>query len=403
MACTITVTSAVVNGGNLIVAGNFSATPSCTGTLTISVTITCLDAGGTVTCTGSGAVLLGTTLWQGSVPCACICGANNVTITATATCTSPSFTCTSVPLTLTTLCCCPSSTTAIIYGSCSNNAQLVTFNTIVSIPDACTFTFRRNFGDGNFGGNNTFTGPGTFNYPVEQHNYNAPNTYTSSLDVLPPPYGCGTIETINVSVSCAGCFSSVSLAALCRFLEFLFLLSMTLALGIGYSQPCISLGVAAVWFGIGLLALVVYLLLQCNKCVCDFFLKYFGEIFIAVGFVNLMYIPMQCNAVFGFPAFINALIFFTLGFLILYLWYNNNKLTCPLLICDFWCAAGGTLNMTSATNIAIFATILIDIFSVGALTAGLVVALLVITAFAAWVAMFPLSNLPCKKNTSTCQ
>jgi hypothetical protein len=65
--------------------------------------------------------------------------------------------------------------------------------------------------------------------------------------------------------------------------------------------------------------------------------------------------------------------------------------------------AGGTFNMTSATNIAIFATILIDIFSGGLLTTGLVVALIAITAFATWVAMFPLSNPPCKNNTATCQ
>ncbi len=405
MACTITISSVVVSGGDVIVTGDYTAPSPCLGTLSIFVKIVCTDAnGGQLSCGAVGS-LAGNAIWHASVPCDCICGLNNVNITASASCDNPLFGCsTTVPFTLSTLCCCPSATTAFTLGLCSGTTQLVTFTTVVSIPDACTFTFRRNFGDGTFGSNQTFTGPGTiYLYPMEPHNYTVPGNFTSDIDVLSPPYGCGTIESVNVSVACAGCYSSVSLGALCRFLEWLFLLSLTLALGIGFSTPCVSFGWAAISFGTGLLALFFFLVLQCQHCVCDVLLKSWGRIFISAGFVNIMYTQPGCAAVTLWAALINALILITLGFLTLWAWYTGNKSTCPLIICDYWCAVAGMANITSATGIAIMAIGLMNVLSLGALSAGMWVALAAVVAFASMVAIGPLHNLPCKNNTLTCQ
>ena len=405
MACTITISSVVVNGGNVIVTGDFFAPSHCQGTLTILVKVSCTDTNGNQISCGANGSLITNAVWSASVPCDCICGTNNVTITASASCNNPAFTCsTTTPFTLSNLCCCPSATTAFALGLCSGNTQLVNFTTVVFIPDACTFTFRRNFGDGTYGSNQTFSGPGTiYSYPVEPHNYAAPGNFTSDLEVLSPPYGCGTIDSVSVSVACAGCYSSANLAALCRFLEWLVLLSLTLALGIGFSSPCVSLGAAAIWFGTGLLALFVYLILQCQKCICDFFLKTWGRVFIAVAFVNIMFTWPGCAAVTLWAAISNALIFFTLGFAVLSVWYIFNKQICPLIMCDYWCAIAGMANITSATGIAIIAIILMNILSGFVLSIGMGIALSAVIAFASMVAIGPLHNSPCNTNTPTCQ
>lgn len=420
MPCTITINSAVVSGGNVIVSGTFTSTPPCTApcVLTINVKVACTDPfGAPISCSGIGNIIGGTTFWQASVPCNCACGTNNVTITATATCTgvppSCNFTCTATPLVLTTLCCCPSATTTFTLGSCTGNTQLVSFNGIVSIPDACTFCFRRAYGDGNFGGTYCFTGPGTFNYPFEQHNYVAPNSYTSTLDIIPPPFGCPSpVSSNNVTVSCGGCYSSALIAGICLFLEWLFLFSMVVGLALLITVPCTTPLTGLIFLGIAALALIAFYLpfLQCQKCVCDPIPKFLGQIFISLGFVLFMFIipptsGTPCSPVTGIVAFFSGIIFLAIGFLTLSTWYNNNKLTCPLIICDFWCAVSGILNIRSATNIALIAiltvwlTILVQSSFLIDYSVGAIVAAIVISVFALFIWNFgPLSVPPCMHN-----
>src|ERR1051326_2101478 len=217
MSCTISVSGVTINGGNVIITGMYSNSPPCTGAFQIDVQVDCDDPNGNpISCLhGVGNPIPGSTLWQAIMPCNCACPSSNLTVTVTGTCITPSWSCTFGPMAF-NACCCPSATTAISLGSCSSGTQLVTFNTNISIPDACTYSLRRDFGDGNFGAINTFTGPGSFVYPQEQHNYAAPGTYTANLEAIPTPYGCGTIDSVNVSVACGACNLSVIVAAFCR-------------------------------------------------------------------------------------------------------------------------------------------------------------------------------------------
>lgn len=402
MSCTITITGATLNPstGNITVQGNFTTTTPCGALPTISITVQC----GPNTFTGSGNQLPGTTLWQGTFPAPCSCD-GQTTIGVVASCPGPPpFSCTAT-LTINNLCCCPQINTQVTLGSCTGNNQLATFFTSVVNNTACTFTVRRNFGNGFFGNVYTINPYSSQNLPPEQSSYPAPATYTSTVDVLSPPplSACSGLNPLTFSVSCGSCYSTPLIGSICRFLEWLFLFSMTAGLSIGFSQPCIPIAVAAAFLGTGILTLAIYLLLQCQKCVCDFFLKYWGIILIATGFVNIMFIPPGCAAMTGFVAFTNTIILLTLGFTVLWLWYNNNKLTCPLIICDFWCAVSGILNTRSATNIAILVTFLIWGLTFPLLSAGFGLALFIIVSFAVFIwTSGPLSNPPCM-HTPTCK
>ena len=404
MSCAITITAVSLNSstGDITVQGSFSTTQSC-ATPAISIKVTC----GSNSYGGSGSVISGSTVWQGTFPAGCSCD-SPVLITVVAHCpgvppVSP-FSC-SASFTTNNLCCCPQINTQVSLGACTGNNQIATFYTSIVNNTACTFTIRRAFGDGFFGNVFTILPYTSQNLTPELHTFAGPASYTSTVDVLSPPplAACAGLDPVAFSISCTGCYSSPLIAALCRFLEWLFLFSIAAGLSIGFSQPCLPLAATAAFVAAGFLALFIYLLLQCNKCVCDFWLKYWGQILVSVGFVNLMFIPPGCSAITGFAAFINALIFLTLGFAILLLWYNNNKTTCPLTICDLWCAICGIQNIRSATNIAILIIILIWALTFPALSAGLGVALLVIFVFALFIwNNGPLSQPPCQ-HTPTCQ
>jgi len=147
-----------------------------------------------------------------------------------------------------------------------------------------------------------------------------------------------------------------------------------------------------------------------EKCVCDPIPKNLGQIFISVGFTLFMFMILPtsgtpCSIVTGIIAFFSAILFLAIGFLTMNAWYNNNKLTCPLIICDLWCAISGIL----ATSIALIAipTVWGLIFlQSGGLTnyaAGAALAVLIVTTFAGIIWYFgPLSNPPCM-HTQTCK
>lgn len=392
MPCGLTITSTALdqNTGNVFVQGFLTLFTPCGGSPSVSVTINC----GGNSYTGTAALTAITSSqfsWTAIIPTTCPC---DVPITVVATNSCPNYTCTANFSG--TLCCCPAVSTGVTYGSCTNGFQLVTFDTYIYISGTCTFSFRRDFGDGFFGPVQTFTGPGNFYYQ-DQHNYAAPGSYTATVDVLPPPISCPAVSTSAVTVSCTGgCYTSPLVAAVCLFLEWLFLFSMTFGLIVGFSQPCVPLVVGAISFGVALLTLFIYLLLQCQLCVCGFFLKWWGQIFIATGFANFMFVLPSCPAITLFPAFINSMILLSLGFIILYIWYIQNKQTCPLIKCDFWCAVSGIQNIRSATNIA-----LIVIFVMLALNplliAGVGVAFAIILAFALYIWLYgPISQPPCQ-------
>ncbi len=411
MSCTMTITGATLNPatGVMTVQGTLTFTQPCgAASPNISIRVRCGPTG--ILYTGSGTWDSNTTTWLATVQgVQCSCD-SHVLVDAVASCPgvppATVFSCGAPTLTINNLCCCPQINTQFVTGSCTGNYQLVTFNTSYVNNTACAFTVRRAFGDGLFG--NVFPIPAysSGNLPSESHSFASPASYTSTVDVLAPAplSACIGLNPVPFVISCTGgCYSSNLVATLCRFLEWLFMFSFTLGLAIGMSQPCVPLAAAAVAAGAGFLALAAFLLLQCNKCTCDFWLRDWGEILIAVGFVSLMFTPPGCSAIKGFPAFINTIIFLSLGFVILWAWYNNNKQTCPLTICDFWCAVSGIQNIRSATNLALVVAIVLWSMTLGALTAGLGVVLLVILVFALYIwNNGPLSKPPCKHNP-TCQ
>jgi len=301
------------------------------------------------------------------------------------------------------LCCCPQILTDVVHGSCTANKQLVTFFATVTNSTACTFTIRRAYGDGNVG--NVFTvGPHSIlTLPPEQHYYPAPATYTSTIEILSPPplSACAGLDPKTISASCGSCYSQPWIAGLCRFFEFAFLFSMTAALSVGLSQPCIPISVGGILLAAAFVALAVYLFLQCQYCTCDFLVRDWGVILIAAGLVNIMFIPSGCATTTGPAAAINSIVLLTLGVVVLWLWYGQHKLTCPLLICDFWCAAGGALNILSATSIALtVAIVLTASFPILYPNVGWALAAAVAVIIFVW--NVPLSNSPCQQ-TPTCK
>lgn len=402
MSCTVTVEGATVNPatGKMTVGGTINFVgPSCGGSPTVQGKVYCGSRSFEINVLGSQ------TAWEATLPVDCNCDLP-LSVQVVVRCPGPPpFSCSSTFFTIQNLCCCPQINTHVTPGSCTGTNQLVTFSTSVVNNTACPFSVRRNFGDGFFG--SVFPiAPYTTQYlPDEPHNYAAPSSYTSFIDILSPPplSACAGLEPIDVDVSCGNCHSKPFVASLCRFLEALFLFSMTASLSIGLAQPCVSLTVAAMFIAVAFLSIFFYVILQCQKCTCDFILNYWGVILIATGFVNVMYIPPGCAAITGFAAFINSIMLLTLGFIVLWLWYRNNRLTCPLLICDFWCSVSGIFSQRSATNIAIFVMFLVVGLTSGALASGFGVALVVVASFAVFIWTYgPLSHLPCK-HTPTCQ
>lgn len=356
MACALTINSVVLDQttGNIIVQGNLQIFTACGGQPAVTVAVTC--GGNTYNGTAALTAITNTFYsYTATIPTTCQCN-DSVTVVVTNTC--PNYTCTQTFSG--NLCCCPKVITTKDYGLCSNNSQLVTFTTNITITGVCTLNFRRNFGDGFFGAVQTFTGPGSYSY-VESHNYSAPGTYTSVVDVIAPPINCPAIDSTNVIVACtAGCYTNLFLATFCRFLEWLYILSASLAITMALTVAlCFTTATILTFAGLALFAFLLIYILQCNKCVCKFFLKTTAQIFIVVGILMFMFwppttiVPPNVNCYLTPPAALGwALLFLGFGIAQLYAWYLVHKNSCPLTICDFWCNLGGVANLKSCTNIA---------------------------------------------------
>jgi hypothetical protein len=326
---------------------------------------------------------------------ACGCG-QPITVVATV---SSDPTC-NVTFTSSSLCCCPTVITTPIYGSCTGSTELVTFDTTVSIGEPCSFTFRRDFGDGAFGMQYALTGPGTFNLGQEPHSYAAPGTYTSSFDVI-SPVGCGALDPLNVVVSCGACHSSSLTAVWCEIMEFIFLLSASVGFVLTLANTCTLPAVILTFVGIAILALLGLKLLKCDKCVCAPWQKFLPQIILIAGIILFMFIPPNCCALVGPFALAFAIGFVAYGYLGLNTWYTNNKSTCPLLICDLWCTIGGLLNPRACTNLAILGSLIVAATN-PVLLPGLGISLFVAVSIG-FIANGPLTTTPCNNTTRKCQ
>lgn len=387
MPCNITIVSVVQDPitGHIWVRGKLGDCVS----RKVDLTVTC----GTSTYTDS--VPHTSEFWTAIIPASnCGCGQP---ITVEAHC-SGNPACTTTFAT-NILCCCPQVSTQVVYGSCVGNNELVTFNTFVYINTACTFTFRRNFGDGNFGGQHTLTGVGNFNLPPEQNPY-AQGNYTSTFDVI-SPVGCALSDSVNVVVQCGQCHTSPFFALLCRILQWVFLLSASVGLVLTAVTPCGTIAVTLSFMGTATLSYLLFMLLRCNKCICDPVPKFAGQIAIIMGIIFFIFlIPLPCTVLSWGVALMIALFLMGFGFLVLGTWYNQNKNTCPLLICDVWCAVGGVLNIHACTNLSIVGAAIV--WSVtGATLTALGISLFVAVIVAA-VANGPLTTSPCNNSTAAC-
>src|ERR1700681_3303992 len=226
MACTITVTSAVLNAsnGNLTLNGDILFTDGCAAFPAISVNVVC----GSQSFSGKGGQQPGLPIWGAIIPVNCPCN-SPMTITVQATCPGPPSTCTTT-FTTSDLCCCPQISTQMTYGLCTNNNQLISFDTFIVNNSSCVFSVRRDFGNGSFGNIYSIAPNSSGPLQQEQSSFSAPASYISSVDVL-SPLGCGSMDSVSFSAACAGCYSSTGIAVLCRFLEWLFLFSMTAEIG----------------------------------------------------------------------------------------------------------------------------------------------------------------------------
>lgn len=390
MACAITIIAVAADPA---VPGGILITGTVSGCSKIDLTVTC----GSNTYPGQ-TTLLTPTLWEGAVTgaTACSCGQD---IAVTATCSGdPSCSTTFTG----SLCCCPQSSTQVIYGSCTGNSELVSFFTTVSIDGPCSFTVQRAFGNGLFGSQFPLTGPGTFSLPMEQSSYSTPGSYSSGLNVISPSGSCGTIETVPVAAQCGACHTSSLIAFICKILEFTFLLFGSAGLAALIAPACVPLPIALSLVGTAIAALAIFMIpiLGCQKCICSPVPKFLGQVFLSGGIILVMFILPPCPS--WAPALALAPVYIGLGSILLNMWYHNNRSTCPLIICDLWCAVGGLRNPTACTNIAILGASLLWALTAYTFTFGWFISLVVVLL----VAMFansPLTTSPCNNRTQTCQ
>jgi hypothetical protein len=326
--------------------------------LTVSGTIancTSNNVGVTIACPGSSTGVhqghVTGNSWTASGDVKCNCGD---TVTIVATCNDP----TPCSTTYTTqfLCnCCPTVHANANPGLWNSaGQQLVTFVTNLSFPAGCSVTVQRDFGDTSFGASHTFTtSPATYN---ETHAYNV-GGYTSHLNILSNPV-CGPTST-TATTSPGGappCATNSLWASACTVLQVLFLLSAAVAavLFIASSSPlCSAVNplLAPIATGLAISAGVFLLLLYlfCRKCVCGFFVKLFGQLFVIVGAVLFMFVlptilPALINCAQPFPflapyaALGAAVIALLIGAAALLSggWYVQYRTVCPLNICDYW-------------------------------------------------------------------
>ncbi len=323
----------------------------------IKVTIICAAS------TSSATAQLNGNIWMAEVGSKCPCG---TPVTITATCQDP-VPCTATINTVMNCNCCPQAVSAVVNQGLWNSSgqQLVTFMTTLTFPAGCFVAVQRNFGDGYFGVQQTFTSsPASYQ---ETHAY-YPGGYTSNLNVLSNASCGAAAEQVTVSASAPPCATKPFLASLCRGFQVLFLLFGAIAgvLFIASASPICNpppnfplLAIATGW-AIAAAVFLVLLYLLCRKCVCGFFVKLIGQLFVIVGAVLLMFVlPVNCTQPFPFPAPFVALgaavvaLLFGAAALLWGGWYQPLKAVCPLTICDYWQA------IKDALILAVFAALIV--------------------------------------------
>jgi hypothetical protein len=268
--------------------------------------------------------------------------------------------------------CCPQVNTVANQGLWNSTGQnLVTFVTTLTFPAGCSVTVQRDFGDTNLGTQHTFTtSPATYQ---ETHAYNAPAAYTSSLKILSNASCGSSAGQITVS-SAPPCATHPFLATLCRTLQILFLMSAAVAsvlFTVSLSPVCSAVNPALTSIATGLAitagASLFVLFLLCRKCVCGFFQKLFGQLFVIVGAVLLMFVlptfpPALINCAQPIP-FVAP--YAALGAVVVAMligasallgggWYQQYKAVCPLNICDYWQAIKSALILAVVAVVIVF-------------------------------------------------
>jgi hypothetical protein len=344
--CTISINPGSIIGvstaGGTITVLTVSGTVANCSTNTIKVTATCQGYSAYALATISGNTWTATNL-----DVKCLCG---TPVTITATCQDPTP-CTDTLNNITPICsCCPTgvSTGPICVEYNSAGQALVKFTTNVNVPAGCApVIVQRDFGDGYLGSQKTY--PNQSQPDTEIHIYNTSsgvgNVYTSIVNILSPSSCPPSQTTVTISQPPL-CATNSLVAAICRILQFFFLLTGSTAIVFFISKLG---GCSAVSFSLigGLAASAVIFLLiiwaACRDCVCAFLQKLLGQLLLVIGVLLSMFIvQIACLQLTLGPPFtpLTWIILITVvvlyfAYLVLHgLWYRQG--CCPVTICDFW-------------------------------------------------------------------
>jgi hypothetical protein len=208
MACSISITSATLDQstGNIIVQGLFSLFNPCSGT-SVTVSVTC----GSQTFTGNASFqpIPGTAafFWTAVIPIQCKCN-EPVTITATSNCGCQ------VSQTINNLCCCPkiSNLTATIGNCDASGNRSVDLNATITVFSNCPVTVQWDFGDGAQSSQTTFSGVGTYSFPVT-HLYSAGTYFVSVKIIEPSPCESNPLQVIVAPCTPTSCCPSITTIA----------------------------------------------------------------------------------------------------------------------------------------------------------------------------------------------
>jgi hypothetical protein len=293
----------------------------------------------------------------------CPCG-SPATITATCHDVPP---CTAT-LNTTLMCnCCPQITTVANQGPWnSSGQQLITFVTQLTFGAGCSVTVQRNFGDGSFGAQHTFTtSPVSYQ---ETHAYTPPANYVSQLDVVSNTTCAPSApDQVTVSAAAPACATVFGFSA-CNTIRSLFQLCAGVAaiLAIAWTSPvCIAASASLPAFVAGwtIAAAVFFAILYvwCRKCLCGFLVKLFGELFVIVGMVLVMFVlPANCTQPSPFAApyvvlwAVLVALLFGAAALLNGGWYQQLKAVCPLNVCDYWQAVKDALTIAVVVALVVF-------------------------------------------------
>ena len=340
----------------------------------------------TVACSGfsnfGDAVLTGNT-WKAQVRVQCPCG-TPVTITATCNDTPP---CTDTLNTTLTCTCCPKGNISYCVEYGPSGQALVKFENYVTVQSGCApVQVQRDFGDGSplgiiktfSSGNNKYT---------EIHAYNISGNYTSTLNILSPSSCSPAQTTVQISPPPL-CSTSSLFGAICKILQFFFLLDGSVAVVLFASSffGCLAvnqqLTMVALALGVAAVLFLLLLWFLCRKCTCKLLLKLLGQLLLVIGVLFSLFILQPNCLILSFT--INPLSFmigativvFLIAFFILYrLWYGQG--CCPVTICDFWQAVGFAMTVAFLAAPLVFV-----ILPGGVLVAGLGLAL--VLAYLIW-------------------